>query len=116
MHATVGAEAHEVQLLARLLGVGIGSLHLRVLHNRIVLAGAVDLHKVLIDNATGTDVQVTHLRVAHLSVGQTHVFARSLQLRVSRNGRQIIKIRSRRIIDHVAPSVLSDSPSVENHQ
>ena len=114
--ATIRAETHEVELLALFLCISVGSLHLWVLHDGAVLAGAVDLHKVLIDNASGTNVEVTHLRVSHLSVGQTNIFARCLQLRVSRHGREIVEIRGRRVENHVALAMLTDSPSVENHQ
>ena len=80
MYATVRAEPHQVQLLVVLLSVGVGSLHLRVLHDGAVLAGAVDLHEVLIDDAAGTDIEMSHLRVAHLTVGQTDVLTAGLQL------------------------------------
>ena len=85
MHATVGGQSHQVELFALLLGVAISGLHLRVLHDRAVLAGAVDFHKVLINNASGTYIEVSHFRVAHLSVGKTHVFAAGLQLSVCTN-------------------------------
>ena len=64
-----------MELLAVLLGIRIGADDAFVLEDRTVLACAVDLHEVLVDNATGADVEVSHLRVAHLSVGQTYVLA-----------------------------------------
>ena len=64
-----------MELLACLLSVCIGFHHALVLHDGAVLAGTVNLHQVLIDNAAGADVEVSHLRVAHLSVWQAHVFA-----------------------------------------
>ena len=60
VYATVRAEAHEVQLLTRFLGVSIGSLYLGILHDGAVLAGTVDFHEILIDNASGTDVEVSY--------------------------------------------------------
>ena len=116
VYAAVRAESHEVQLLALFFGIGIGSLHLGVLHDGVVAAGTVNLHEVLIDDASCTDIEVTHLRVAHLSVGQTNVLATGLQLRVSRNGCQIVQIRGRCTINNVTLTMFSDSPSVENHQ
>ena len=83
VYAAVGGQTHQVQFLVVLLGIRVGSLHLRVLHDGAVLAGAVDFHQVLVDDASGTDVEVTHFGVTHLSVGQTDVLARGLQLRVS---------------------------------
>ena len=73
-----------MQLLIVLLGIGVGSFHLRILYYRVVLAGTVDFHQVLIYDASGTDIEVTDLRVTHLSVGQTYVLTAGLQLRVSR--------------------------------
>ena len=116
MNASVGAESHEVELLARLAGILVSLLHLCVLHDRAVLAGAVDFHEVLIHDASGTDVEVSHLRVAHLSVGQAHVFAAGVELRVCRDSREIVKIRCRSVVDDVTLAVFADSPSVENHQ
>ena len=69
-----------MQLLIVLLGIAIGGLHLRILNDATVLAGAVNLHQVLIDDASCTDIQVTNLRVTHLSVGQTYVLTAGLQL------------------------------------
>ena len=85
-YAAVRAEAHQVELLALLLGIAVGSLYLRVLHDAAVLAGAVDLHQVLVDDAAGADVEVAHLGVTHLSVGQTDILARGCQLRVCAGG------------------------------
>ena len=83
MHTTITGQSHQVQLLVVLLGVGVSSLYLRILHDRAVLAGTVDLNEVLIHDASSTDIQVTHLRVTHLSVGQTNVLTRGLKRRVS---------------------------------
>ncbi len=55
--------------------------------------GVVDARKLLEHDAAGTDVEVTHLGVAHLAVGKTHVLARKrrawcgvLSYRLSRKG------------------------------
>ena len=116
VHAAIRSQSHQVYLLTCLLSVRISVNHLLVLQYRTVLAGTVNLHEVLIYNASCTDIEVTHLRVTHLSVRQTDVFARSLQLRVGTNSCKIVEVRSRRIEDNVTLSVLSDSPSVEDHQ
>ena len=73
MYATITSQTHQVQLLVVLLSIGVSSLHLGILHDRTILAGAIDLNKILIHDATSTDIEVTHLRVTHLSVGQTNV-------------------------------------------
>ena len=80
MHATVGGQSHEVKLLTVLLGVVICFNNTLILQDRTILACTVDLHKVLVNNTSGTDIEVSNFRVTHLSVGQTHVLARSRQL------------------------------------
>ena len=75
VYAAVRCKSHEVKALAVLLGVAVCSLDARVFHDRAVLAGTVDFHKVLIYHSTCSDVEVSHFRVTHLSIGQTHVFA-----------------------------------------
>ena len=61
VHATVGGQSHQVELLAVLLGVVVSLHNALVLQDRTILAGTVDLHEVLIDHASGTDVEVSHL-------------------------------------------------------
>ena len=116
VHAAVAGEAHEVHSLALAHGILEGALHLLVLHDAAVLAGAVDFHEVLIDDASGTDIQVAHLRVTHLSVGQTHVLAAGLQLAVGIGSIEIVHVGCRRLIDDVAFLFVADAPSVEDHQ
>jgi hypothetical protein len=50
------------------------------LKDRAVSTSAVDFHEVLINDTASADVQVAYLRVTHLTVGQTYVFARCLEL------------------------------------
>ena len=80
MYTTIGNQAHEVDLLIILFRVAISTFDLRVLHDRILAASDVVLHQILVNDTASTDVQVAHLRVTHLSVRQTNVLARSLQL------------------------------------
>ena len=61
VHTTIRGKSHEVELLIVLLGIGIGSLHLRIVFNGAILAGTVDFHQVLINNATSTDIEMPHL-------------------------------------------------------
>ena len=80
MYTTIGNQAHEVDLLIILFRIAISTFDLRVLHDRILAASDVDLHQILVNDTASTDVQVAHLRVTHLSVRETNVLARSLQL------------------------------------
>ena len=116
VHAAVTGQSHQVHALAVGLGVLVGRHHLGVLQDAAVLAGTVNLHQVLIHDAPGADVQVAHLAVAHLSVGQSHVLAAGQQLRVGISLFQIVQIGRRSLINHVALTAVSDAPSVEDHQ
>ena len=80
MYAAGRSKTHEVELLASLLSVAVSVNDFLVLEDRTVLACAVDLYEVLINDATSTDVEVAYLRVTHLSCGQTYVFAAGEEL------------------------------------
>ncbi len=71
--------------------------------------------KVLVDDAPGADIEVAHLRIAHLAVGQTDVLAVGAQLRMGiffGHGRDIagwtVEMTSAFVVAAVAPAV-------ENH-
>ena len=78
MHTTIGSQSHEVQFLALLLGIAVGSLHLWIFQYRPILAGTINLHEVLIDNTSGTDVEVSNLRVTHLAIRKTYILTTCL--------------------------------------
>ena len=82
MYAAGGAKTHDMQFLARCLRGFVCRNDLRVLHDRVVADGAVDLHQILIHHASGTDIQVSYLAVTHLSVRQTYILTTCLQLRM----------------------------------
>ena len=79
--AAVRTEAEEVEFLAALLYIIVGSLDLGVLHQLVLAAGDVDLHQVLIYDAAGAEVHMSDLGVAHLAVRQAHVLAAGLEVR-----------------------------------
>ncbi len=116
VNAAVRRQAHKMNVRALLLGV-LESLHdLGIFEDRAVGARAVDLHQILIHHAARADIEVAHLRVAHLTVGQTDVFAVGAQLRVGillGHGRDIGGVHGR---DHVRFGVIAYAPAVENHQ
>ena len=80
VHAAGAGQSHYVEVHAVVAGVAVGRHNLGVLQYAAVLAGAVDLHKVLIYDAPCTDVQVSDFGISHLSVGQTYVLAAGQQL------------------------------------
>ena len=71
---------------------------------------------ILIDDTTGTDIEVTDLRVTHLPIGQTNILTVGAQFGVGVFGshrRNIIGMDGRNDIRLVMVAV---APSVENHQ
>ena len=116
VYATVGGQAHEVDVFAVLLGVREGRDNFLVLQDAAVGTGAVDLHQVLVNDASGADIEVSHFGVAHLSVGQAHILTTGLELRVRIVGQQAVPIRSGGHIDYVVFLAVADSPTVQNHK
>ena len=115
VHAAVRHETHEMHVHAVLFGVFERGLHLGILHDRVVAAGAVDLHEVLIDDATGADIEVANLRIAHLSVGQTDVLTVGAQFGMGvfrGHGRDVFGMDGR---NHVRLVMTAVSPAVEDH-
>ena len=78
VHAAIRREAHKMNALAGLFRVSERAHYLRIFLYRSVGNGAVNLHQVLIHHSAAAYVQVTHLAVTHLSVGQSHIFATGL--------------------------------------
>ena len=116
VNPAVRDEAHEMHLLAVLFRIRKCLDDFGILQNRVVAAGAVDFHEVLIDDAPGTDIEVTHFGIAHLSLGQADVFAVGAQLcgRIRRFQRVDILGMSR---EHdIVVTVIAFAPAVQNHQ
>ena len=82
VYAAVRCKAHEVHGLTGFGAVFKGTLYFRVLENRTGGDSFVDFNEVLVYDSTGTDVEVADFAVAHLSVGQTYIFAACLKLAV----------------------------------
>ena len=79
MNAAGAHKAHEVKGLAFGLDIVHSLDEDLVLGDGAVLDGIVDARKLLEDDAAGTDIEVTHLGVAHLAIGKAHVLARSAE-------------------------------------
>ncbi len=116
VHAAVGCQAHQVQCLARLAGVFVGSLDLGIVQDSAALDSLVDFHQVLVHDTARADIEVTHLGVAHLAVGQTHALAAGEQLRVGIGLEQMIPVGSRSRVDCVGMGMVAQSPAIENYQ
>ncbi len=116
VHAAIAGQTHEVNVLAVSLSVLVSADDFGVLEDAAVGTGAVNLHEVLIDDATGTDVEVTDLGVAHLSVGQTDVLTAGQQLAVRVGCIDFVEVRSWSVEDDVSLAVVANAPSVKDHQ
>ena len=116
VHAAVGGEAHQVELLAGILHIVIDRLDLGVLQELVVADGHVDLDEVLIDHAAGAQVHVSDLGVAHLPVRQADVFAAGLQVAGRIFRAQGVDRRRALRPDGVGIIVFALAPTVEDHQ
>ena len=116
VHATVGAEAEEVELLARLLNVVVGSLDFLVLHQFVVAASHIDLYEILIYHAACSEVHMSHLGISHLSVRKTHILAAGLKMGHRVFCPEAVDKRSALGVNRIGTVVTAFSPAVENHQ
>ena len=92
VHAAVGHKAHEVQ--AGGSGLAVSFHNHGILGQGTIVDGVGDAAEVLEHHAAGTQIQVTHLGVAHLTIGQTHVLAGGTQHHVRAGGQQFVGERS----------------------
>ena len=105
-----------MEALTGLLSIRVSGDNLLVLQNVTALAGLIDFHEVLINDAAGADIEVTHLGVAHLALRQTDVLTASHELRVGAGSVEQVEIRCGCVVDNVTAVVFAESPSVEDHQ
>ena len=70
-----------MELLSVGLHIIICCLNLLIFKKFMVTASDIDLYQVLVYHTSGAEVEVTHLRVAHLSVRKTYILSASLQMR-----------------------------------
>ena len=78
-------------------------------------ARLVYLYQILINHASGTEVEVSYLRVTHLSVGQPYVLSAGEQLRGGILSFQRLDIFGMRVEDGIAGGVVAIAVTVENH-
>jgi hypothetical protein len=95
VYTTVRGQAHEVDSLVVILSVRECRFDFGVIEDCTAGDSLVDFYKVLIKYTAGTDVKVANLRVTHLTVRQTNVFAGSLELRMGIGFEERIPIGSR---------------------
>ena len=78
MYAAITCQSHQMHCFAALSCIAESVFNLGIILYGALFDGLVDLDKILIDDATGSYVEMSHLRVAHLTVGETDVFAAGL--------------------------------------
>ena len=114
--AAVRAEAHEMELLPARLDILIGSLDFGILHQRVLAAGDVDLHEVLIDDTAGAEVHVSHFGVTHLAVREADVFAAGLEVAGGIFRAKRVDFGGSLRPDGVGIIMLALAPTVEDHK
>ena len=93
MNAAIGHQTHQVKCRAVLFAVFHCTDKSLVFKKVSVLNGLRNSCQFLIHNTAGTDVGVTDLAVAHLTVGQTNVHAGSTDIGHRVFTHQLVKIR-----------------------
>ncbi len=78
--------------------------------------GPADPRQILHDHPAGADVQVAHLGISHLSIGQANVETGGAQLRRGRGGDEAIIVRDAGLPDRVVGGVVAQTPTVEYDQ
>ena len=87
-----------------------------VLQQRVVAAGVVDLHQILVDDPAAADIEVPHLAVAHLALRKAHILAAGGEVAVRISGSQGVDFRRAGGIDGIGGIGRAFSPAVEDHQ
>ena len=104
-----------MQFLSTLLGIAVSRYNLFVLTYAAVCNCAVNLDQVLINHAAGTDVEVTYLRVSHLTIRKTDILTAGQKLCVRIVGVQIIHIGSGCVVNYIGLGAVTYAPAVKNH-
>lgn len=92
VHATVGNKPEQVKTRTDCLGERFRDDG--VLGQGTIIDGVGNAAEVLKNNATGTQVEVADLGVAHLTIGQTYILPGSPQHGVRASGEQFVSVRS----------------------
>ena len=112
VHPAVGHQAEQVHALgARERGAQDLVLGQATVGDRVV-----DADQILAHHAARAEVQVTHLGVAHLPVGQSHRSPAGREDRVREALPQLVEHRRARERHRVAGTRLGQAPSVEHDQ
>ena len=114
--SAVGAQSEEVQGPAAGGHIVVCCFDFLVFQKFVLAAGHVDLDQVLINDAARADVEVSHLGVAHLSGGKTHVLTAGFQKRYGVLCPELVEIGSSLSVDGVGAVMPALAPAVEDHK
>ena len=116
MHTAIAHQAEQVQGFVVFLCITDGCQQGGVVGQRTVAYGYIDALQFLVNDTAGTQVEVTHFRIAHLPVGQTDQFTaggergvRVLAVKGAGKGRVCV-------LDGVGRCNGSESPAVHYNQ
>ena len=116
MHAAGRAETHQVKFLAALFYIIIYALDFCTAEKLVVTAGLIDFHKILIYNASGTEIHVAYLRIAHLSVRKTDSLTASEKVAHRIFGSERVNERCSGCVDGIRVVMLALAPAIKNHK
>ena len=112
----MGAQSEEVQGPAAGCHIVVCCFDFLVFQKFVLAAGHVDLDQVLINDAARADVEVSHLGVAHLAGGKTHVLTAGFQKRYGVLCPELVEIGSSLSVDGVGAVMPALAPAVEDHK
>ena len=116
VHATVGYQSHQVHRATRRDRCVDRLDQNRVLEDRAVRDRTIDPGELLVDDATGTDVEVPDLGVAHLPLGQADREPAREKRGPRAPGEQRIKVGGMRKRDGVAGPGLGQAEPVHDDE
>ena len=114
--SAVGAQSEEVQGPAAACHIVVCCFDFLVFQKFVLAAGHVDLDQILINDAARADVEMSHLGVAHLSGGKTHVLTAGFQKRYGVLCPELVEIGGSLSVDGVGAVMLALAPAVEDHK
>src|SRR6266550_846710 len=116
MHAAVGKESEEMEATASAARVLHRSEKYGVGEELAILDHQFDTRAVHVDDTAGADIEMSHFTVAHLPVGQAHIFPTGMDKRVGIFAEQAIVGRLLRHRDRVGFRLGSVTPAVKNNE
>src|SRR6266478_4440028 len=116
MDAAVGKKSEQMEATASTACVLHGCEEHRVREELAILDHQFDTRAVHVDDTAGADIEMSHFTVAHLAVGQPHIFPAGMDKSVGIFAEQAIVGRLPRHRDRVGFRLGSVTPAVENNE